>query len=155
LDLPELANVSNNIILYCLSQLFPMMLTNPFSSAKLLEEVLAYAKLFSQNISHPFSRQTIRVTAMTGAAAMEIGGVTTASEFHYMQNKSYATQDEIDSKETRLNIIDEVSFAGYHTALVGTSHFLQKATECNEFQYGKAAMCFLGDFANLKLSTKT
>jgi hypothetical protein len=84
---------------------------------------------------------------MTGAAAMEIGGVTT-SEFHYMQNKSYATQDEIDShKETRLNIIDEVSFAGYHTALVGTSHFLQKATECNEFQYGKAAMCFLGDFA--------
>jgi hypothetical protein len=53
-----------------------------------------------------------------------------------------------------LNIIDEVSFAGYHTALVGTSHFLQKATECNEFQYGKAAMCFL-DFANLKLSTKT
>jgi hypothetical protein len=31
-DLPELAT-SNNIILYCLSQLFPMMLTNPFSSA--------------------------------------------------------------------------------------------------------------------------
>jgi hypothetical protein len=91
---------------------------------------------------------------MTGAAAMEIGGVTTASEFHHA-HKSYATQDEIDShKETRLNIIDEVSFAGYHTALVGTSHFLQKATECNEFQYGKAAMCFL-DFANLKLSTKT
>jgi hypothetical protein len=84
-DLPELANVSNNIILY-LHKLFPMMLTNPFSSAKLLE-VSAYAKLFSQNISHPFSRQTIRVTAMTGAAAMEIGGVTTASEFHYMQNK--------------------------------------------------------------------
>jgi hypothetical protein len=48
-----------------------------------------------------------------------------------------------------LNIIDEVSFAGYHTALVGISHFLQKATECNEF-HGKAAMCFLGDFV-LKL----
>jgi hypothetical protein len=50
------------------------------------EEVLAYAKLFSQNISHPFSRQN-RVTAMTGAAAMEIGGVTTASEFHYAKQK--------------------------------------------------------------------
>jgi hypothetical protein len=34
------------------------------------------------------------------------------------------------------------------------SHFLQKATECNEFQYGRAAMCFLGAFANLKLSTR-
>jgi hypothetical protein len=31
----------------------------------------------------------------------------------------------------------------------------QKAMECNEFQYGRAAMCFLGAFANLKLSTKT
>jgi hypothetical protein len=59
-----------------------------------LEDVLAYAKLFSQNINHPFSRQTIRVTAMTGAAAMEIGGVTTASEFHYMRDKTYATQDD-------------------------------------------------------------
>jgi hypothetical protein len=57
-------------------------------------------------------------------------------------------------KETRLNIIDEVSFAGYHTALVGTSHFLQKATECNEFQYGKAAMCFLGDFCQLETIDK-
>jgi hypothetical protein len=51
---------------------------------------------------------------MTGAAAMEIGGVTTASEYHYMQSKTHATQDDIDShKETRLNIIDEVSFAAY------------------------------------------
>jgi hypothetical protein len=39
---------------------------------------------------------------MTGAAAMEIGGVTTASEFHYMQNKSYATQDEIDSQRDEI-----------------------------------------------------
>jgi hypothetical protein len=96
---PELANVSNNIILYfCVTIVSDD--ANQSSSAKLLEEVLAYAKLFSQNISHPFSRQTIRVTAMTGAAAMEIGGVTT-SEFHYMQNKSYATQDEIDSTKRR------------------------------------------------------
>jgi hypothetical protein len=72
-----------------------MMLTNPFSSAKLLERS-SYAKLFSQN-QPSFQQADIRVTAMTGAAAMEIGGVTTASEFHYMQNKSYATQDEIDS----------------------------------------------------------
>ncbi len=86
---------------------------------------------------------------------MKIGGVTTTSEFYYMRDKTYATQDEIDShKETRLNIIDEVSYGGYHTALVGTSHFLQQATECNEFQYGKAAMCFLGDFCQLETIDK-
>jgi hypothetical protein len=45
-----------------------------------------------------FQQADNRVTAMTGAAAMEIGGVTTASEFHYMQNKSYATQDETPTK---------------------------------------------------------
>jgi hypothetical protein len=72
-----------------------------------------------------------------------------------MQELSYATQEDIDShKDTRLNIIDEVSFAGYHTVLLGTSHFLQKATECNEFQYGRAAMCFLGDFCQLETIDK-
>jgi hypothetical protein len=137
---PELANVSNNIILY-----LSLIVSDDANQSILFSQIIrggsCLCKLFSQNISHPFSRQTIRVTAMTGAAAMEIGGVTTASEFHYMQNKSYATQDEIDHKETRLNIIDEVSFAGYHTALVGTSHFLQKATECNE--HGKLPCVFL------------
>ncbi len=85
---------------------------------------------------------------------MEIGGVTTASEYHYMQSKTHATQDDIDShKETRLNIIDEVSFAAYHV-LMDVSHYLQKATECTEFQYGSAAICFLGDFCQLETIDK-
>jgi hypothetical protein len=73
---------------------------------------VAYAKLFSQKIGHQFTIHTIRLTAMTGAAAMEIGGATTASEFHFMKDRSHATQEEIDNhKETRLNIINEISFA--------------------------------------------
>jgi hypothetical protein len=124
---------------------------NFFISAKLLEEVVAYAKLFSQNIGHQFTRHTIRMTAMTGAAAMEIGGSTTASEFNLMKDRSSATQEEIDNhKDTRLNIIDEVSFAGYKRGLEKTSSFLQNATECTEFQYGRAAICFLGDFCQLE-----
>jgi hypothetical protein len=116
---------------------------------------VAYAKLFSQNIGHQFTRHTIRLTAMTGAAAMEIGGATTASEFHYMQNQSCATQKEIDEhRETRLNIIDEVSFASYAKVLAKTSTFLQNATECTEFQYGRAAICFLGDFCQLETIDK-
>jgi hypothetical protein len=71
---------------------------------------------------------------VTGAAAMEIGGVTTASEFHYMQNNMLRRM-RLTPKETRLNIIDEVSFAGYHTALVGTRVIscrrLQNATNFN------------------------
>jgi hypothetical protein len=120
-----------------------------------LEEVVAYAKLFSQNIGHQFTIYTIRLTAMTGAAAMEIGGATTASAFHYMQGSSHATQEEIDiHKETRLNIIDEISFAGYSKVLGGISHFLRNATECTAFQYGSHAICFLGDFCQLETIDK-
>jgi hypothetical protein len=32
---------------------------------------------------------------MTGSAAMEIGGKTAASVFHYMKEKSHATQQDI------------------------------------------------------------
>jgi hypothetical protein len=116
---------------------------------------MTYAKLFSQNIGHQFTRHTIRMTAITGSAAMEIGGVTTASEYHYMHNRDSASTDEIESHmDTRLNVIDEVSFAGYHTALTRTSHFLQFATQCTQFQYGKAAICFLGDFGQLETIDK-
>jgi hypothetical protein len=95
------------------------------------------------------------MTAMTGAAAMEIGGATTASEFNLMKDRSYATQEEIDDhKDTRLNIIDEISFAGYKRGLEKTSGFLQNATECTEFQYGRAAICFLGDFCQLETIDK-
>jgi hypothetical protein len=95
------------------------------------------------------------VDERTGAAAMEIGGVTTNSEFHYMQKKNHATIADIDAhKDTRLNIIDEISFAGYKHVLEKTSHFLQNATECREFLYGSAAIVFLGDFCQLETIDK-
>jgi hypothetical protein len=112
---------------------------------------MAYAKLFSQNINHQFTRHTIRLTALTGAAGMEIGGGTTASEYNLMKKCSSATQEEIeDHKDTRLNIVDEVSFAGYNRGLGKISMFLQHATECQDYQFGSAAICFLGDFCQLE-----
>ena len=86
---------------------------------------------------------------------MEIGGATTASEFGYMNKRFHATMDEIrDHADTRLNIIDEISFAGYTEVLENVSLFLQNATECREYTYGKAAICFLGDFCQLQAIQK-
>jgi len=117
----------------------------------MLDEVLAYAKVFSQKIGHVFTKDTIRVTAITGAAAMEIGGSTTASEFGYMADDCSASIEDIRRHEdTRLNIIDEISFAGYESVLRKVSGFLQNASECREFTYGRAAICFLGDFCQLE-----
>ena len=81
-------------------------------AAKLLEELIAYARQFSQKIGHHFTKKTIRLTAMTGCAAMEIGGETTARVFKYLQKNDHATQADLeDFADTRMNIIDEISFA--------------------------------------------
>ena len=112
---------------------------------------MAYAKQFSQNIGHQFTRQTIHVTALASSAATEIGGQTTAAEFQYMKRKDHATQADIaEHADTRMNIIDEISFADYDLVLGKVSANLQAFTECHEFQYGKHAICFLGDFCQLE-----
>lgn len=98
-----------------------------------------------------FSNSTIRITAMTGAAATEIGGQTTASVFQYMRKKTHATQDDINAfADTRLNFIDEISFADYDHALAKISHNLQNFTQCHDWCYGKIPICFFGDFCQLE-----
>jgi len=118
-------------------------------AAKILEEIIAYAKCFSQNIGHSFTERTILITAMTGSAATDIGGQTTAKIFKYLQRKQSATHEEIESfVDTRLNIIDEISFASYKV-LEGISYNLQRFTSCTSIQYGSIDMLFLGDFCQL------
>jgi hypothetical protein len=121
-----------------------------------LDELVAYAKLFSQNIDHTFTPETIRLTAMTGSAATEIGGKTTASVFKYMRETQTATTKEIQAfSDTRMNIIDEISFAEYDV-LQKISFNLKAFTECQNYQFGSQAICFLGDFCQLEcISGKT
>jgi hypothetical protein len=120
-------------------------------AAKLLEELIAYSKLYSQNIGHHFTRLTIRVSAMTGAAATEIGGDTTAREFGLCKVKDHANYEDLQAfQDTRLCIVDEISFAEYHRVLQKLSNNLKAFTECPEWQYGKVALVFLGDFCQLE-----
>ena len=53
-------------------------------------------------------------------------------------------------KDTRLNFVDEVSFADYNTVLSRLSYVLQRFTNVYQSTYGNAAMCFLGDFRQLE-----
>ena len=88
---------------------------------------------------------------MTGAAATEIGGSTTASEFQYLRKKSHATIEDIQKYEdTRLSIIDKISFAAYIKTLGTICNNLQMFTECYSQLYGKHALGFLGDFSQLE-----
>jgi hypothetical protein len=119
--------------------------------AKILESLVSYAKQFSQNIGHDFNDRTILLTAITGAAATEIGGRTSASVFGYMRKTDYANFEDIEFfKDTRLNVIDEISFASYNSTLCKISNNLKSFSECHEHMYGKHAICFLGDFCQLE-----
>jgi hypothetical protein len=113
--------------------------------------LVAYAKQFSQQINHSFTDRTILLTALTGAAATEIGGRTTASVFGYMKKTSCASQKTINFfMDTRLNIIDEISFASYHSVLGRISENLKNYTQQPNYTFGSIDMCFLGDFCQLE-----
>jgi hypothetical protein len=113
--------------------------------------LVAYAKQFSQSIDHEFTDRTILLTALTGAAATEIGGRTTASVFGYMKKGSTAyPKDIVFFQDTRLNIIDEVSFASYHSVLGRISQNLKSYTQEPGYTFGSIDICFLGDFCQLE-----
>ena len=122
----------------------------PEIKAKILEEVVAYAKSFSFNIGHNFTSRTILLTAVTGTAAVEIGGVTSASAFKYLRRRDHGSQTDIDNfKDTRMCIMDECSFANWKI-LPKISENLKSFTECTDFEYGGVAFIFLGDFCQLE-----
>ena len=109
----------------------------------------AYARAFSKGIGHHYTRNTIHITALTGAAATEIGGETTAREFGLLK-KSLKAMDYIPKfVDTRLCIVDEISFMS-HKELETLSSHLQEFTECRERQFGKHPIVFLGDFCQLE-----
>lgn len=119
--------------------------------ATLLEALVAYARQYSQYIGHHFTATTIRLTALTGAAATEINGETTYREFQLNSQKDHATIADLEAfADTRLNVVDEVSFASYTKVLARLSSNLQAFTECNVEPYGKIAIVFLGDFCQLE-----
>ena len=108
-------------------------------------------KLFSRQIGHNFTSTSIRITAITGSAATEIGGSTSAQDYKYMSPVTQAGKEDIDSfKDTRMNVCDECSMAGHNAVLAKISGNLQHFTECYEQQYGKHAFVFIGDFRQLE-----
>ena len=61
--------------------------------------------------------------------------------------------DEQDIREwlnTRLLVVDEISFAGYNSFLMSLSKNLQSLTESNDHLYGRVAIVFIGDFLQLE-----
>ena len=73
--------------------------------------VILYCREFCNNLNFPFTSQTVVVTALTGVAATILLGETTHRAVHINCQREFTAEDLEDWKETRLLIIDEVSFA--------------------------------------------
>ena len=115
-----------------------------------MDALLDYAKKFSTNIGHVFTKNTIRVTAVTGAAATEVGGQTTSKEYGLAKRKTHVDEADIESfLDTRLNIVDEVSMGGIKDLLEPLNDKLGKYTNRPDLRYGKCPIVFLGDFCQL------
>lgn len=136
-----------------------MFMTGPGGSGKshVIKHVMNYCRRFCEMIQYPFTRHTILVTALTGVAAVSIGGETLhgASKIGVGRGKGMSQQTIQDKREeweeTRMIIVDEVSFAT--RALIEKLHehcctFKHKETD-DEF-FGGLTVLFAGDFRQLE-----
>ena len=88
------------------------LLHGPGGSGKstVINLVKSYAKEYCDLIGHPFTVRTIVTTAMSGVAATLLNGETAHSAL--AMNRAVQQEDQDEFQDTRLIIIDEISFAG-------------------------------------------
>ena len=108
--------------------------------------VIAYAQEYCDLLGHPFTCRTIVVTAMSGVAATLLHGETTHSALGLNRK---VKNDEIEEwEDTRLVIIDEISFASQGDFETMCKN-LQKLKKRRFRLYGGLNMAFLGDYSQL------
>ena len=128
-----------------------MFMTGPGGSGKsrVIDAAIHYTREYVENLGLVFTKQTIVVTALSGVAAVNINGETTQRACHTNSKTENITNEMIEEwKDTRLLIIDEISFADIY--------FLEDLNEklaclCQKAQglYGKMNIVFCGDFRQL------
>ena len=95
-----------------------MFLRDPGGSGKseVIKQVLLYSQKFCKNLNVKFNAQTIKITALTGAAAVQINGETLDSNAGMMAKNRRDSCNRFSAdmmaawKETRILVVDEVSF---------------------------------------------
>lgn len=110
-----------------------------------------YAQEYVQQLDgFQFDQGIIRLTALTGSAATEIRGSTVHRTCKLSGSSKINTEDIERWLNSRLLIIDEVSFACHEKILKKLSSNLQKFTSTYDEMYGSMNICFIGDFLQLE-----
>jgi AAA domain len=130
-----------------------MFLDGPGGAGKseALKQFLHYAEQFTTNMHLTFDTRTVIVSAISGVAAVSIGGETTSRVASL--NKAIA-DDDTSWANARLLIIDEISFMS--TADIETlDQKLRTLMKCHTSLFGGLNIIFSGDFHQLEPITGT
>ncbi len=125
-----------------------MFLDGPGGSGKsrVVQELLLYAKEYTSLLNLKFDMRTIIVSALSGVAAVSIGGETTHS-VAYINGK--VPDDDISWANARLLIIDEVSFMSTREVEI-LDERLRTLLRRHNSLYGGLNILFCGDFRQLE-----
>jgi hypothetical protein len=126
-----------------------MFLHGPGGSGKstVISLVLHYAQDFCTHLGYPFTKNTIMVTAMSGVAATLLHGRTTHSCCCLCSEPKHKDLDMW--KDTRLLIVDEISFASKQD-FVKLDKQLRTLKNQVHLKYGGVHVLFAGDFRQLE-----
>ena len=124
------------------------LLHGPGGSGKstVINMVKAYAKSYCEQLGHEFTCRTIVITAMSGVAATLINGETTHSCLGL--NRKITTTHQAEFEDTRLVIIDEISFASVED--IDNIYQKLKVLVNKDYKpYGGVNVVFAGDYSQL------
>ena len=118
--------------------------------SRVINAVISYCKQLCDNANIEFNKRTIVVTALTGSAAVSILGETTHSAC-YLNTKRYTPEMIDEWAETRMVIVDEISFSSEAT-LQSLNNSLNHLREVNLnlCRFGHLPILFAGDFTQLE-----
>lgn len=132
------------------------LLHGPGGSGKstVINLVKAYAKEFCSTLGHDYTHRTITITAMSGVAATLINGETTHKALGLNKRKEFTEDEKEVFVDTRLIIIDEISFAGKRDfEKIDRNVRLLKSASLDQSRghlYGGVNMVFAGDYSQLE-----
>ena len=115
--------------------------------SRVIGAVIHYCKNLCQALNVEFSRFTIVVTAMTGAAAVNINGQTVHRACK-LNNSNIEKSDEW-ANETCMVIVDEISFCSQDELTKISANLNLLCDKPPESLFGDLPMLFAGDFSQL------
>ena len=113
-----------------------------------IDAVKHYCKLLCNKLKVDFTKRTIITTAMTGTAAVSIGGETTSSACSLNISEEKLSVND-DFQETIMIIIDEISFMSDLELNKLNDHLNILCDVKRTSLFGGLQVVFVGDFAQL------